>query len=57
MNSNPRILSTHVHRLPPILARDYRRNILWPIIAGLTAYTAAGAAFGYIGLIVIGAIR
>lgn len=33
MNSIPNII-THIRsrRLPPVLARDYRRNIIWPSI-------------------------
>lgn len=37
-------------RLPPILARDYRRNIIWPLVVQFVA----SLAIGMIALVVTG---
>jgi hypothetical protein len=41
-------------RLPPILARDYRRNVHWPVVHYFIASAGAGAS---IGLIILAIVR
>ncbi len=43
--------------LPPILARDYRRNVVWPFVGALAGFAFAGAALGLIALVTMSMIR
>lgn len=44
-------------RLPPILARDYRRVRVWPFIATMTLFAMAGFAVAFIILVTIGYLK
>lgn len=43
--------------LPPILARDYRRQRVWPFVVTMSAFAAAGGSLGYIALVVTGFVH
>ncbi len=43
------IIQTRFRRLPPVLARDYLRNAVWPyVLAGLTLTVLTGVAGGIV---------
>lgn len=46
-----------MNQLPPILARDYRRHRVWPYVATMSAFAAAGLAAAFIILIVTGYVH
>lgn len=52
MNEIPHTPSLHARRLPPILARDYRRFILYPRLAWAVTY----GSLAFIGAIVLGVL-
>lgn len=50
MSISPHLESYRPRQLPPVLARDYRRNIIWPHVQCYGALLILGA-------IILGAIR